>query len=90
MTLFVAGAESNSRIARNNIENLCEREIKGRFELEIIDVLEDFVAALEHGILVTPTLLITRPDPPVTILGNLTDLHKVRAALHIEGTRHNG
>jgi circadian clock protein KaiB len=83
MMLFVAGDEHNSMIARKNLQDLCEREIQGRFSLKIVDVLEDFDLAIEFGILVTPTLLVNKPKPPVTIIGNLSDLRKIRAALRI-------
>jgi circadian clock protein KaiB len=83
--LFVAGDEVNSRQARENLMRLCERCLQGRCEIVIYDVLKDFQPALDHRVLVTPTLIRVRPLPRVTILGNLSDTAKVVAAL-----RHGG
>ena len=82
LTLFVAGDEPNSRAAKANIAVLCEQDLKGRCVLEIVDVLENFEAASEKGILVTPTLYVSAPAP-TTVIGNLNDRQRVRAALQL-------
>ena len=81
LILFVAGDEPNSQRARQNLDELCENELKGRCRVEIVDVMEDFEKAAEHGILLTPTLLRVEPLPGITVIGNLNDHEKVRAAL---------
>ncbi|MBC8264446.1 MAG: circadian clock protein KaiB [Anaerolineales bacterium] len=85
LRLFVAGDERHSRQARENLARLCEGRLKGRYELEIVDVLEDFRAALKDGVLVTPALIVVAPPPRVTILGNLSDTQKVLDALRLTG-----
>jgi len=84
MTLFVAGDEANSRRAKENLIRLCEEEIEEGYELDVIDVLEDFKAALENHVMVTPTLIVTEPPPGVTILGDLRDTRRLRAALGLD------
>jgi circadian clock protein KaiB len=83
--LFVAGDEPNSRQARENLARLCERCLGAPCEITIYDVLEAFQPALDHRVLVTPTLIRVAPPPRVTILGNLRDTATVVAAL-----RHGG
>jgi len=83
--LFVAGDETNSCQARENLVRFCERCLQGRYETVIYDVLQDFRPALEHRVLVTPTLIRVSPPPRVTILGNLSDTAKVVAALRRGG-----
>ena len=83
--LFVAGDETNSRQARENLARLCERCLDAPCEITIYDVLEAFQPALDNRVLVTPTLIRVSPPPRVTILGNLSDTRKVVAAL-----RHGG
>jgi circadian clock protein KaiB len=85
LRLFVAGDEPNSRQARENVARLCEEQMKQRYELEIVDVFEDFQAALADGVLVTPTLILVAPPPRVTVLGNLSDTEKVLSALRLTG-----
>ncbi|HSN57053.1 MAG TPA: circadian clock KaiB family protein [Candidatus Sulfomarinibacteraceae bacterium] len=81
LLLFVAGDERNSRLARANLERLCAEVHGDDHELEVVDVLEDSSRALEHFILVTPTLLRLEPQPEVRVIGNLSDLETVRSAL---------
>ena len=51
--------------------------LEGRYTIETIDVVQDFEAAVENNILVTPALILVAPLPRVVILGNLNDLPKV-------------
>lgn len=85
LRLFVAGDEMNSTMAKTNLQQLCETHLRGRYEIQIVDVFEDFKTALECGVLVTPTLLLVAPPPPVTILGNLSDTPKVLLGLRLMG-----
>ncbi|MCF6187806.1 MAG: hypothetical protein L3J49_10110 [Desulfobulbaceae bacterium] len=83
MKLFVAGDDRNSRMARNSLEQLCEIKLQGQCDLEIFDVLQDFESALQHNVLVAPTLIITSTQPPTTIIGSLDDSHEVLKALGV-------
>ena len=83
--LFVAGNESNSSQARQNLARLCEEHIKGRYKIHAVDVLKDAAAAQTNNVLVTPTLILLKPLPKVTVLGNLNDTRQVLAALRLTG-----
>ena len=83
--LFVAGNESNSSQARGNLTRLCEQHIKGRYKIDAMDVLKDATAAHKNNVLVTPTLILIKPLPKVTVLGNLNDTGQVLAALRLNG-----
>ena len=85
LRLFVAGEESNSTQAKENLKRICDTYLKGRYQNKIVDVLEDFQTALEHNVLVTPTLILVSPPPKVTIFGNLSATKKVLAALRLTG-----
>ncbi len=71
--LFVAGDAPNSRVARENLRRLRERVGECEFDIEIIDVLKNPQAALEHGVYVTPALQIIEPGPGTLVFGNLSD-----------------
>jgi len=81
--LFVAGHEANSTLARGNLARLCREHLEGRHEIEIVDVMKDAAAAYGNGVLVTPTLLLVKPRPRVTLLGSLNDEGQVLAALRL-------
>jgi circadian clock protein KaiB len=83
LILFVANAETNSSQARENLARLCEERLQGRYELRVVDVLEDYQTALEYNVLVTPCLVMVEPRPRVAIAGVLRDRDKVYAALRL-------
>lgn len=83
LRLFVAGDEPNSALARAALEDICTRHLQGRCEVETVDVLQDFQPALAENILVTPALVIEKPQPRTVIFGNLRDKKKVLAALQV-------
>jgi circadian clock protein KaiB len=83
LRLFVAGDEPNSREARRNLELLCQDHLDGQTEVEIIDVLQDFRAAVAERVIVTPALIAGTPPTRVVVLGNLSDTARVLAALGV-------
>jgi circadian clock protein KaiB len=85
LRLFVAGDRPQSLEARKNIEQICKMHLRGRCELTVFDVCEDFTIAVDHGVVLTPTLLLLSPAPRVTIIGNLSDTRKVLGALRLAG-----
>lgn len=86
LRLFVAGDESNSKKAEENLIQLCETYIQGQYEVEIVDVLEDFQVALDNNVMLTPALIVVVPKP-IMILGNLSDKEKVLGALGLSGDK---
>jgi circadian clock protein KaiB len=85
LRLFVAGEEANSKQARENLMKICEEHLKGDYKIEVVDVLNDFEAALKSNILLTPALVVVSASPPVTIFGNLSDTEKVLSTLGLTG-----
>ena len=88
LRLYMAGNGSNSQKALANLRSLCQEHLEGRFTIETVDVVQDFQAAVKDNILVTPALILVAPLPRVTVLGNLSDLPKVLAALRLSGSNH--
>jgi len=84
MILFVANDEPNSRIVKNNLVTISKNGMLEKYQMETIDVLEDFTLAAKHSILVTPTLLIIKPESTVMVIGNLNDHQQVWLALGLE------
>jgi circadian clock protein KaiB len=87
LRLFVAGDKPQSLEAKKNIEQICAAHLRGRCELTVFDVCNDFISALDHGVLLTPTLLLLSPLPRVTIIGSLSDTEKVLAALRLSESK---
>ena len=71
LRLYVAGATARSRQALRRVYQLCEAELKGNYELEVIDVYQQPELAREHQIVATPTLVKEFPRPVRRFIGNL-------------------
>ena len=82
----MAGDEPNSALALNNLVRLCDTHIKGRYRIHTVDVLKHAEAAYRHNVVVTPTVILLKPLPRVTLFGTLRDPGQVLAALRLTGT----
>jgi circadian clock protein KaiB len=83
LRLYVAGDEQNSLLARENLKRICDEYLKDLCRIEEVDVLTDFATALKERIFVTPALVLMKPEPKVTVIGNLGDKDRVISALRL-------
>lgn len=74
LRLYVAGATDRSRQALRHVYQQCEAEMKGAYELDVIDVYQQPEMARENQIVATPTLVKCLPLPARRFIGSLTDL----------------
>jgi circadian clock protein KaiB len=81
--LFVTSASSRTATAIANLRAICEQELEGRYELEIIDVLEHPEVAEHEKILATPTLIKSLPLPLRRVIGDLSNTEKVLLGLEV-------
>jgi circadian clock protein KaiB len=84
LRLYVTGLTAQSSKAIENIKKICEKNLKGRYNLEIINLYENPGAAKEEQIVAAPTLVKQLPLPLRRIIGNLSDLEKVTVSLDIK------
>ena len=82
--LFVTGMSAQSQRAITNLNRICESELKGLYEIDVIDVLEHPEQAEKAKILATPTLVKQLPEPVRKIIGDLSDRAKVLIGLDVE------
>lgn len=85
--VYVAGAAPNSLRALANLYAIVRQFLPENHSVEVIDILEDPLAALRDGILVTPTVVKLSPLPQRKLLGNLDDRDKVLLALGLDVDR---
>jgi len=83
--LFIAGDGPKSQRARETLNHICKTHLKGNYTLEVIDVLEDYKAALDNNILLAPTLIIESHQLQSRIIGSLDDAQKVLEILGLSG-----
>jgi circadian clock protein KaiB len=89
LRLFVTGASSRTSTAIANLRRICEQELEGQYELEIIDVLQFPDLAENEKILATPTLIKSLPLPLRRVIGDLSDKEKVLLGLEVHSQRGN-
>ena len=73
LRLYVAGASERSRQAILRARELCENELQGKYELEVIDIYQQPILARNGQILATPTLVREYPPPVRRLIGNLSN-----------------
>lgn len=83
LRLYVAGLTPRSRTAIANITTICEEYLKGRYDLEVIDVIQRPVLAREEQIIATPTLVKKLPAPLRRFIGDLSERDKVLVGLDL-------
>jgi circadian clock protein KaiB len=74
LRLYVTGASAVSARAIANLKALCEQRLKGRFQLEVIDILQMHALAEGEHIVPAPTLVRVLPAPLRRFIGDLSDL----------------
>ena len=83
LKLYVTGQTARSRCATDNLRRICDQELPGRYELQIIDVLERPQVAEDEKVLATPTVVKARPTPVRRIIGDLSDAEQVLLGLDL-------
>lgn len=81
LRLYVAGQAPNSVLAIVNAKAICDEHYVHGYKLEIVDLMDHPLRALEDGIIVTPTLVKLLPKPARKVIGTLSDEKQVLLAL---------
>jgi circadian clock protein KaiB len=89
LTLYVTGTSPRANVAIGNLQRICEQELEGQYELEIVDVLENPQRAEDEKILATPTLIKQLPLPLRRVIGDLSDKDKVLIGLEVHKQLNN-
>jgi circadian clock protein KaiB len=84
LRLYITGMTSRSERAIANLRRICEEELGGRYEMEIVDILERPQLAEDEKILATPVLIKVLPEPLVRIIGDLSNTEKILLGLDLK------
>ncbi len=87
LRLYVAGQTPNCVKAFKNLKDICERELQGRYKIEIIDLLKNPELAKGDKIIAIPTLVRKLPEPVRKIIGSLQDTERVLVGLNLRKQR---
>jgi circadian clock protein KaiB len=84
LKLYVAGQSLKSVCAIANMKKICEEELQGQYDLELIDLYEQPQLAQGDQIIAVPTLIKKLPPPLRRIIGDLSDTARVLVGLDIK------
>ena len=73
LRLYVAGQTPKSIRAFDNLKTMCEEHLKGRYQIEVIDLRKNPQLARGDQIVAIPTLVRRLPLPLRTIIGDLSN-----------------
>lgn len=83
LRLYVTGMTEKSERAIQNIKRICEEHLKGRYELEVIDVYRNPVLTRGDQIVATPTLIKKIPEPIRKFIGDMSETEKILLGLDL-------
>ncbi len=83
LRLFITGSTPRSTRAIENMRRICEDNLAGQYDLEVIDVYQNPDATKDLQIIATPTLVKILPEPLRRIIGDLSDKERVLAGLDL-------
>ena len=87
LRLYVTGQSPKCMAALSNLRRLCTVELQGRFEIEVVDLLENPKLASGDQIIAVPTLVRRLPTPIKKIIGDLSNTERVLVGLDLKPAR---
>lgn len=83
LRLYVAGQSPKSAAAFDNLKRICEERLRGRYRIEVIDLLKNPRLAKDDQILAIPTVVRRLPLPVRRIIGDLSNTERVLVGLDL-------
>jgi circadian clock protein KaiB len=87
LRLYVAGQSNKSLTALANLKKLCEEYLAGRYQIEVIDLLQTPQLAAGDQILAIPTLVRKLPAPIKKIIGDLSNQERALVGLDLRPSK---
>lgn len=84
LRLYVTGQTLRSMRSIENVRGICEKYLKGRYDLEVIDIYQQPALAAEGQILAAPTVIKSTPLPLRRLVGDFSDQSRVLAGLGLK------
>ena len=81
LRLYVTGLTPRSTRAITNVREVCDQHLRGRYELEIVDVYQQPARISSDQIVATPTLVKCEPGPRRFVIGDMADRQRLMFGL---------
>jgi circadian clock protein KaiB len=83
LRLYVAGKTPKSLAAIANLQRLCDEHLRGKFTIEVVDLIVHPQLAKGDEIVAIPTLVRKLPEPIRRVIGDLSNLERVLVGLQL-------
>ena len=83
LRLYVVGTTSRSNRAIVNIRKICDEYLAGRYELDVVDVLQNPALAAGEQIIAAPTLIKKLPLPLRRFIGDMSQTERILLGLDL-------
>jgi circadian clock protein KaiB len=84
LRLYVTGQTPRSVKSVENLKRFCEKHLKGRYEMEVIDIYQQPALASENQIIAAPTLIKRLPLPLRRLVGDFSNQDRVLSGLDLK------
>jgi circadian clock protein KaiB len=84
LKLYVAGITPRSATAIQNVKEVLETNLHGRYELEVVDIYRQPVLAKGEQIIAAPTLVKKLPLPLRRLIGDMSNKERVLVGLDLK------
>lgn len=84
LKLYISGNTARSSSAIHQLKAVCEKHLQGMYSLQIIDIYQNQSAARDDRIVAVPTLLKVDPNFTRRLIGDLSDVGKLKVFLGID------
>ncbi len=85
--LYIAGKSAKSTAAIANLQKICDEYLQNKYQIEIIDLVQNPEMARKDQIIAVPTLIKKLPRPVKQIIGDLSNQEKLLVGLEIAITQ---
>jgi circadian clock protein KaiB len=83
LRLYVAGFTPRSVTAIASVKKTCEEHLRGRYELEVVNLYDAPKLAKGEQIIAAPTLIKKLPLPLRRVIGDMVDTNKLLVGLDL-------
>lgn len=87
LRLYVTGTTAASARAIERVQSVCQEHLRGRYDLEVIDIYQLPALAKSDQIIATPTLVKVLPAPLRRFIGDLSRVENVLFGMDIRPRR---
>jgi circadian clock protein KaiB len=81
LRLYIAGSSPRSLRAIDNVRRVCESELSGRYNLEVVDIYKQPSRATDDQVIAIPTLIKEAPGMLRRMIGDMSETTLLRQGL---------